>query len=98
MNNTIREIKDSYERTLSEKDEKISKLEKQVENLQKQLLTEMDEKQIIRQFFDMGVTLFANGYLPDIKEVGPRRYCDFGCRCGAYYSAYYGDRNGFGFV
>ena len=47
MRYTIREIKDSYERTLSEKDEKISKLEKQVENLQKQLLTEMDEKQII---------------------------------------------------
>lgn len=69
MRYTIREIKDSYERTLSEKDEKISKLEKQVENLQKQLLTEMDEKQIIRQFFDMGVTLFANGYLPDMIDL-----------------------------
>lgn len=66
MRYTIQEIKDSYEHTLSEKDEKIAKLEKQVENLQKQLLAEMNEKQIIRQFFDMAVTLDANGYLPDM--------------------------------
>lgn len=69
MRYTIQEIKDSYEHTLSEKDEKIAKLEKQVENLQKQLLAEMDEKQIIRQFFDMAVTLDANGYLPDMIDL-----------------------------
>lgn len=69
MRHTIQEIKDSYEHTLSEKDEKIAKLEKQVENLQKQLLAEMDEKQIIRQFFDMAVTLDANGYLPDMIDL-----------------------------
>ncbi len=69
MRYTIQEIKDSYEHKLSEKDEKIAKLEKQVENLQKQLLAEMDEKQIIRQFFDMAVTLDANGYLPDMIDL-----------------------------
>ncbi len=69
MRYTIQEIKDSYEHTLSEKDEKIAKLEKQVETLQKQLLAEMDEKQIIRQFFDMAVTLDANGYLPDMLDL-----------------------------
>lgn len=69
MRYTIQEIKDSYEHTLSEKDEKIAKLEKQVENLQKQLLAEMDKKQIIRQFFDMAVTLNANGYLPDMIDL-----------------------------
>lgn len=69
MRYTIQEIKDSYEHTLSEKDEKIAKLEKQVETLQKQLLAEMDEKQIIRQFFDMAVTLDANGYLPDMIDL-----------------------------
>lgn len=69
MRYTIQEIKDSYEHTLSEKDEKIAKLEKQVEDLQKQLLAEMDEKQIIRQFFDMAVTLDANGYLPDMIDL-----------------------------
>lgn len=69
MRYTIQEIKDSYEHTLSEKDEKIAKLEKQVEALQKQLLVEMDEKQIIRQFFDMAVTLDANGYLPDMIDL-----------------------------
>lgn len=69
MRYTIQEIKDSYEHTLSEKDEKIAKLEKQVENLEKQLLVEMDEKQIIRQFFDMAVTLDANGYLPDMIDL-----------------------------
>lgn len=69
MRYTIQEIKDSYEHKLSEKDEKIAKLEKQVENLQKQLLAEIDEKQIIRQFFDMAVTLDANGYLPDMIDL-----------------------------
>ena len=69
MRYTIQEIKDSYEHTLSEKDEKIAKLEKQVENLQKQLLAEMNEKQIIRQFFDMAVTLDANGYLPNMIDL-----------------------------
>ena len=69
MRYTIQEIKDSYEHTLSEKDEKIAKLEKQVEALQKQLLAEKDEKQIIRQFFDMAVTLDANGYLPDMIDL-----------------------------
>lgn len=69
MRYTIQEIKDSYEHTLSEKDEKIANLEKQVEALQKQLLAEMDEKQIIRQFFDMAVTLDANGYLPDMIDL-----------------------------
>ena len=69
MRYTIQEIKDSYEHTLSEKDKKIAKLEKQVENLQKQLLAEMDEKQIIRQFFDMAVTLDANGYLPNMIDL-----------------------------
>lgn len=69
MRYTMQEIKDSYEHTLSEKDEKIAKLEKQVETLQKQLVAEMDEKQIIRQFFDMAVTLDANGYLPDMIDL-----------------------------
>ena len=69
MRYTIQEIKDSYEHALSEKEEKIAKLEKQVENLQKQLLAEKDEKQIIRQFFDMAVTLNANGYLPDMIDL-----------------------------